>query len=249
MFDGVFNPSKRLAPEELYRRLGRLIEAMPEIGHIPLQDSTRKWIADAYALVRECDDKAEAFAFKLAVDGLGTLAWADNVEKIKSIVYRALAVSELKAPPGIGGSFIPVGNGFDAFAALSKVLRSAVKDVLIVDPYMDETALTDFGICLQEGIALRLLADEEDHKATLKPATKKWMQQYSGTRPLEVKLAPPKALHDRAILIDGTVAWTLTQSLKDFAKRAPAEIVRADEIAPLKIAAYEKVWLTAKAIL
>jgi hypothetical protein len=49
-------------------------------------------------------------------------------------------------------------------------------------------------------------------------------------------------LHDRAIFIDSTNAWLLTQSLKDFAKRSPAEIVRANDTATLKIAAYEAIW-------
>jgi hypothetical protein len=30
--------------------------------------------------------------------------------------------------------------------------------------------------------------------------------------------------------------------LKDFAKRAPAEIIRADSIAALKVEAYEQIW-------
>ena len=63
-----------------------------------------------------------------------------------------------------------------------------------------------------------------------------------------VRLAPSKTLHDRAILIDRITAWTLTQSLKDFAKRSPAEIVRADDTAILKIAAYENLWTSAQII-
>jgi hypothetical protein len=67
-------------------------------------------------------------------------------------------------------------------------------------------------------------------------------------QPPQARLAPPKTLHDRAIFIDQTIAWTLTQSLKDFAKRSPAEIVRADDTAALKIAAYEEIWLRAQII-
>ena len=87
-----------------------------------------------------------------------------------------------------------------------------------------------------------MLADTNDFKATLKPAAEKWVAQYGLSRPLSVRLALPKTLHDRAIFIDKREAWTLTQSLKDFAKRAPAEIVRADSITALKIEAYEAIW-------
>jgi hypothetical protein len=42
------------------------------------------------------------------------------------------------------GAFIPAGNAFDAMAAIGSVLRTAKQGVFIVDPYMDEKALTDF---------------------------------------------------------------------------------------------------------
>src|SRR5205814_5682968 len=106
--------------------------------------------------------------------------------------------------------FIPAGNSFDAFAALSKVLQTAAQDVLMVDPYMDETALTEFGGAVAQNVRLRLMADEKDCKPTLQPAAAKWVQQYGATRPLLLRLAPPKSLHDRAIFIDQKVAWTLT---------------------------------------
>lgn len=149
---------------------------------------------------------------------------------------------------GLAGSFVPVGNSFDAFTALTKIFEGATVDVMIVDPYMDQAALVDFGLAVPEGVPLRLLADTNDHKATLKPAAEKWVAQYGTNRPLSVRLAPGKSLHDRAIFIDRREAWTITQSLKDFAKRAPAEIVRADSIAALKVDAYEHIWATASSL-
>jgi hypothetical protein len=65
---------------------------------------------------------------------------------------------------------------------------------------------------------------------------------------LAVRLAAPRSLHDRAIFIDGRVAWTLTQSLKDLASRSPAEIIRSDDTAGLKIPAYESVWAAAEVV-
>jgi hypothetical protein len=129
----------------------------------------------------------------------------------------------------------------DAFAALAKILGSANADVFIVDPYMDATVITDFAGSVSERIPLRLLTDEATVKPSLSPAAKKWNQQYP-TRQLQVRLAPPLALHDRTIFIDQTQAWTVTQSLKDFARRSPAEIVRGDDTAALKLAAYESTW-------
>jgi len=129
------------------------------------------------------------------------------------------------------------------------VLQTANKEVLIVDPYMDETALTEFGGAVPAGVLLRLLADQSTHKPTLQPAATRWASQHGVSRPIQVRLAPQKTLHDRAIFIDRMTAWILTQSLKDFAKRAPAEIVRADDTAALKIDAYEAIWASAVVVL
>lgn len=54
--------------------------------------------------------------------------------------------------------------------------------------------------------------------------------------------ARAKALHDRAIFLDGKV-WLVSQSLNGIAKRSPATIQEAaPEIAAAKLAAYESVW-------
>ncbi len=153
------------------------------------------------------------------------------------------------APPEAAGAFIPAGDGLDAYAAISKILKTATEDVLIVDPYMDDTVLTEFAAAVPEGVMLRLLSDEKSHKPTLEPAAKRWVEQYGDGRPLSVGLAPPRSLHDRAIFIDQRTAWTLTQSLKDFAARSHAEIVRADDTAELKIEAYEAIWDVARRLI
>lgn len=236
-------------PETLYRQLGRLIEAMPDLLEVPVSNEVHLWLARAFALVKEVGNLVDPALFSVTVNKLGTTARFQAAGKIKNIVFRAFAVAEMGAPAGASGAFIPVGDSFDAFAALSKVLRTATKDVLIIDPYMDETALTEFGGAVSENVCLRLMADQSNCKSTLQPAANKWVQQYGITRPLLVRLAPQKTLHDRAIFIDQTTTWTLTQSLKDFAKRSPAEIVRADDTAALKIAAYEEVWASAQVII
>lgn len=235
--------------ESLYRQLGRLIETMPDLTQFPVPNDSHLWIARAYALVQEVGNLADPAIFAVAANSLGEAGHEHAANKIKTIVYRAFAISEMKAPAGASGAFIPVGNSFDAFAALSKILQTATKDVLIIDPYMDETALTEFASAVPENVCLRLMSDQSSCKSTLQPAGNKWVQQHGQTRPLLVRLALPKSLHDRVIFIDRTIAWTLTQSLKDFAKRAPAEIVRADDTAALKIIAYEEIWHSSQIII
>jgi hypothetical protein len=206
------------------------------------------WLGRAEALVVSSGDLVSQAEFSPSKQRISVpTARPAAHQSLMLVLYKILASAELASPPGAQGAFIPVGNSFDAYAAVAKVMSSAKRDVFVVDPYMDDTVLIDFGGTLVDSVALRLLTDQATAKPNLAPAAVRWKTQYI-SRPLEVRLASPRALHDRAIFIDGSEAWTVTQSLKDLAKRSPAEIVRADDIAPLKIAAYEDIWTKATVI-
>jgi hypothetical protein len=235
--------------ENLYRRIGRLIEVAPEPPrYSTLSPELMKWIGQASAIVQATGDILLQADMSLAIDAL---KYPDRLERFQTIMvtlYKALAAAELNAPPSAQGAFIPIGNSFDAFSAVAKILGSATKDVLLVDPYMDDTVLTDFSGSMVEGVPLRFLTDQATVKPNLAPAASRWRAQYPA-RPLSVRLARPRTLHDRPIFVDNAQAWTVTQSLKDLAKRSPAEIVRADDTASLKIAAYETIWLSATIVI
>jgi hypothetical protein len=232
-------------PEALYVQLGRLIEAMPNLTLRPQPLATTQWLARAFALASKAD-ASDAAAIKKSMGELGSQyeevrqAYAQHVIQA---LYRSLAMAELAAPATAQGSFIPAGNAFDALAAVGKVLLSATNALLIVDPYMDEKALTDFAVLAAEKVSLSLLADRKTVKPGLKPAAAAWIKQHCAQRPLEVRLAPAGTLHDRLIIVDAKEVWVLTQSFNAFAARAPATIVRTDnETAALKVAAYDAIW-------
>jgi hypothetical protein len=114
---------------------------------------------------------------------------------------------------------------------------------LIVDPYMDETTLSDFVLMIPEQVPIRLLSDQHSVKPTLRPACNRWARQYGNVRPLTAKIASARTLHDRVIIVDGDAAYVLTQSLNAIAGRAPASIIPVDvEMAKLKAQAYEQIW-------
>jgi hypothetical protein len=245
---GAHGATLAIDPEALYVQLGRLVEAMPNLLEpLPLPRSTQEWLGRVGALIAASDDVIDQAEFQTYTAALSkTTMQLSASEDVARIVYRALAKAALKAPAAIQGSFIPAGHAFDALAAIGKVLGSATQDLLIVDPYMDEKVLTDFAALAPEQVQLRLLADQQAVKPALRPAAARWMTQHGMKRPLEVKVAAARTLHDRLILVDNATAWVLTQSLNAFATRAPASIVRVDEeTALLKIAAYQAIWATA----
>jgi len=237
-------------PESLYVQLGRLVETMPDLASDAVSPEANRWLGRAAALVEATGDLGDLTALKMAADTLTNRALRyGSSQTIAAIIYRALARAELKAPASAHGAFIPAGESFTAIAAVSKVVAAARQSLLIVDPYADAKALTDFAVLAPEGVQVRILSDAGTVKPSLKPAAESWAKQYDSSRPLEIRLAPARSLHDRLITVDDAQAWTLTQSLKDFAARSPASIVRVDaETADLKLRAYAAIWQSAMAL-
>jgi hypothetical protein len=237
-----------LTPEAIYLQLGQLVAEMPDLATGPITREMHEWMGRAVALV-ELVDNLDAVTLKHACRDLSTSALRGrNAEMIAAIVHYALAKAELNAPVGLQGAFIAAGSTFDAYAAVGKVLAMAKAEVLMVDPYADAKVLTDYGVLAKGNISVRLLSDTAYcYQATLKPAAQRWKQQFGALRPLEVRLAPARALHDRLIQVDGSTVWVLGQSFKDLAARSHTSLVRMDdpESAALKIAAYASLWQNA----
>ena len=233
----------QLDPESYYRHLGRLIETMPDCsGNAQFSDDIHQWLGRADALISANGDVVDKIDWRGAVQRLNTAARPIALESLKQVLYRVLGAAELLAPASVQGTFIPVGDSFAAFVSISKLLQTATRDVMIADPYMDEAALTVYGCTVPDGVSLRLLADARFVKQSLQPTSTAWVHQYGDIKPLAVRIAPEGILHDRSIFIDGTIAWVYTQSLNAIAKRSPAEIIRADDTAAMKIEHYESVW-------
>jgi hypothetical protein len=157
-------------PEALYVQLGRLVEAMPNfLEPLPLPRSTEEWLGRVGALIAASGDILDQAEFNAYTASLSNSSMQLSASQdVTRVVYRALAKAELKAPAAIQGSFIPAGNSFDAMGAIGKVLGGATQDLLIVDPYMDEKVLTDFAGLAPEHVHLRLLADQQKLKPTLR---------------------------------------------------------------------------------
>lgn len=162
---------------------------------------------------------------------------------VKGVLLRTFAIVELIAPAGLQGTYIPAGNAFDALAAISKVFSSASRSLLIVDPYADEKLFTDFLQTVPEAISLQVLSDSATCKPSFAPAVTRWKAQYTTTRPLEARLAAPRVLHDRLIIVDDAKVWIVTQSFNALALRAPASVATFDpESSKLKLDAYRDIW-------
>ncbi|ULJ73610.1 phosphatidylserine/phosphatidylglycerophosphate/cardiolipin synthase family protein [Rhizobium gallicum] len=225
--------------EQLYIALGRTAEEKPDPQNV---EELLRWIGRARALVEKVSKLDAAEISAATTVRLHQDPWALR-NMTYAALYRALAVAELNAPVSAQGAFIPAGNALDAMAAIGKVLQDATKSVLLVDPYMDQKTLTDFVPLASEGISVSLLSDAATAKPTFSPAVARFKQQFGDKRPMEARLAAPRALHDRLIVVDQTTAFAVTQSFNALADRSHASIVRVDpETAALKVDAYSSLW-------
>jgi hypothetical protein len=252
------NLFRRMESEALYAQLGRIIEGAPNLKTLPpgtrpganppLTPDQMLWLGRAEALITEVFGASVSIEFLHIREQLEEhLSWA--ADEIMKHLYRALAAIEMELPTPATGAFIPAGNTFDALKAVQRVFEEAKADILIVDPYLDEKILTEFALLAPSGILLRLLTDAGSHKPSLIPAITHFKKQYGNDRPLEVRGAAAKSLHDRMVAIDGRRIWTVGQSFNALAARAPTSFVEVDqETAALKMAAYEAIWQSAAPI-
>ena len=243
MFLGMIKPT----PQALYHQLGQLRNRMPKASDLAKPESSA-WMGQVLAVVEAVGDAIiDAAKLRTCSDWIGSPALADEAaRKIALSIDTVLAKLELKLPAQAQGAFIPAGGLHTAYAAVSKAVSSATSYVLIVDPYADDTLITDFVALVPEKVEVFVLSDAHSAKPSLKPAAERWITQYAAARPLEVRLAPAKTLHDRLIVVDEKDALVLGQSLKDLAKRAHSSLVKMDaESGALKLQAHVDIWTAA----
>lgn len=233
--------------EALYHQLGQIISDEPKIPSGENRGSSEilRWLGRAEALIEQVSGIVDHHKFTSLRSSMLTAIRTDaesQMRHIRGLLYTALAKAELSAPTAAKGAFIPAGNSFDALTAIAGVLRGCSGTVLIVDPYMDAVALTDFFPMVAEGLPLRLLASGKQKNAGLPEAVGRWKAQYAEARPIELRLAAAKLLHDRLIMDDACV-WSLSQSFNAIAQRSPAMLQRVSaDMASAKREAFVDMW-------
>lgn len=234
-------------PEELFLRLGQLLDTIQVLDELPLTQDANRWLAQALVLVEAAGDLGDFVQLKGHATQLTSHSLHGHARsRIVQIVHNALARAEIGAPVSLQGSFLPVGNPHDALVAIAKVMSQAKQTILLVDPYADANILTTYAIQAAEGVGIEILTDAASVKPSLKPAATTWCAQYGADRGLAVRLSAARTLHDRLIVIDGAQVWLLGQSFNALAVRSPTVVTRLDdETAKLKLAAYASVWASA----
>ncbi len=131
----------------------------------------------------------------------------DKVERLAEKVNEIDLQLKTDLPPNQGVFFD--GQVFDAYAFVNDLLRSAEKNVILIDNYIDDTVLTLFGKYpdLNFKIITRKISKQ------LQLDINKYNEQYGN---LETEIS--KKFHDRFLIIDKQT-YHIGASLKDLGKK------------------------------
>ncbi len=131
----------------------------------------------------------------------------DNVERLAEKVNEIDLQLKTDLPPNQGVFFD--GQIFDAYAFVNDLLRTAEKNVILIDNYIDDTVLTLFGKYpdLKFKIITRKISKQ------LQLDINKYNEQYGN---LETEIS--KQFHDRFLIIDKQT-YHIGASLKDLGKK------------------------------
>jgi len=151
---------------------------------------------------------------KLIANHSGLLQRMDGIERKQletdqkfENVFRALESKDII--PGQGVFFD--GQVFDAYELASKIIRSAKKNIVLIDNYIDESTLTHLSK-KTKAVEVLLLTKTISKKLTLD--VKKANEQYPN---FELKTFTKS--HDRFLIIDDSEVFHLGASLKDLGKK------------------------------
>jgi len=103
------------------------------------------------------------------------------------------------------------GQVFDAYELASRIIRSAKTSIVLIDNYIDESALTHLAK-RNQGVKVLVLTKSVHKQTTLD--VKKANEQYGGFEVREFSRS-----HDRFLIVDDNEVYHLGASLKDLGKK------------------------------
>lgn len=127
---------------------------------------------------------------------------SEHDEKIDFFVKTAL--------PPVHGIFYD-GQIFDAYKFISDIIKSAKKSIILIDNYMDESALTTLAK-REKGVKCKIYTNKMTNQFKLD--LQKFNTQYEPVEAIEFSKS-----HDRFLIINKEAVYHIGASLKDLGKK------------------------------
>jgi len=124
-------------------------------------------------------------------------------------IFKALDQNKIKPKQGIFYD----GQIFDAYIFIAKIIKSAKKEIVLIDNYIDETVLELFSKRKKQ---VKVIIYTQGLTKILKQDLAKYNQQHQDR---QIKIKTFKKAHDRFLIIDNKVIYHIGASLKDLGKK------------------------------
>jgi hypothetical protein len=138
--------------------------------------------------------------------------------------------------------FLPAGSQHDAYVEIRGIVVGGVGDLMIIDPYLDQT-LWPLLTNVPKTVRIRILGQ------TLKGDFALEARRFATQHGAAVEIRRTANYHDRFIVVDGTRCWHLGASIKDAGSKACliSEVVRP-EVVKFIISDAESEWSRSTAV-
>jgi hypothetical protein len=137
--------------------------------------------------------------------------------------------------------FIAKGEVYTAYRTIKNIMSQGQKEILVIDPYVDEDLLDMFA-GLDPSVKIRVLT--EHLKGDFRLAFRKLLQQRGG---IEVRCS--SQFHDRFIVVDGRACYQLGGSINHAGAKATVIGIKSDMIRARVMAEAESAWSSASPVL
>lgn len=129
---------------------------------------------------------------------------------------------DLYEEPHVTGKAFEIGGTFDAFKAVTEIVRSSKRSIFVVDAFVDDRTL-DLMSAKASGVALTVLTKQKSITGHLKTAAKMFAQQHG---PLEIRTF--EKIHDRFLVTDAGNVYQSGGSFKDLGKQVSTLLAITD---------------------
>ncbi|HFC76922.1 MAG TPA: ORF6N domain-containing protein [Candidatus Moranbacteria bacterium] len=166
-------------------------------------------IIDAFVQMRKFINENAQLFYRL--DNLEEKQLKYQIQTNKKIdqIFKGLEDKSLKPKQGIFYN----GQIFDAYVLILKMIKSAKKEIILIDNYIDESVLQLFR---KRKKKVQVIIYTKRITKILKQDLEKYNQQYQNKK-IEIKIF--KKSHDRFLIIDKKEIYHSGASLKDLGKK------------------------------
>lgn len=156
----------------------------------------------------DCRDYLSDYSF--------TVGESTYLRTVFDLLFSELEEQAFAPTNSIAGTnqiFFPQGSEHDAFLEIRKIIQLATKEIMVVDPYVDDQlwmVLTN----APTGCLIQVLTNHMKSDFLLEKA------KFASQHDFAVEVRQTRSIHDRFLLIDKEKCWHLGASIKDAGSKA-----------------------------